>query len=213
MKTVKTVLLAMVFASGLVLPARAQAPYNSGITPTEMNNFNTYLNNHPKTAQELAANPQLVKDPSFYSTHPGLESFLANHPGVREELNHNPGQFMRTEGGGYQWNRGGQGAGGGWGSGGHAYGPAQMGGGAGAVATFNNGYLDQHPEVAQQLAQNPKLVDDPQFRAAHPGLDQYLAAHPEVRSQLQQHPERFMTAEHRQRQRQRRDEQYHQRHG
>jgi hypothetical protein len=63
------------------------------------------------------------------------------------------------------------------------------------VANFNNGYLDQHLEVAQQLAQNPKLVDDPQFRAAHPGLDQYLASHPEVRSQLQQHPERFMTAE------------------
>ena len=97
---VKTVLFAMIFASGLVLPARAQAPYNSGITPTEINNFNTYLNNHPKTAQELAANPQLVKDPSFYSTHPGLESFLANHPGVREELNHNPGRFMRTEEGG-----------------------------------------------------------------------------------------------------------------
>lgn len=72
----------MVFSSGLVLPARGQAPYNSGMTPTEMNNFKTYLNNHPKMAQELAANPQLVKDPNFYSTHPGLESFLANHPGA-----------------------------------------------------------------------------------------------------------------------------------
>lgn len=212
MKTALTILFTLLFSSGLVLPARAQAPYNSGMTPTEINNFNTYLNNHPQTAQELAANPQLVKDPNFYSTHPGLESFLANHPGVREELNHNPGQFMRTEQGGYQWHRGGQGAGG-EGSGWHGNGPGQMGGGAGAVANFNNGYLDQHPEVAQQLAQNPKLVDDPQFRATHPGLDQYLAAHPEVRSELQQHPDRFMTAEHQQRQRQRREEHYHQRHG
>jgi hypothetical protein len=212
MKTALTILFVMVVASGLVLPARAQAPYNSGMTPTEINNFNTYLNNHPKTAQELAANPQLAKDPNFYSTHPGLESFLANHPGVRRELNQNPGQFMRTEGGGYQWQRGGQG-GGGWGSGWHGTGPGQTGGGAGAVANFNNGYLDQHPEVAQQLTQNPKLVDDPQFRASHPGLDQYLAAQPEVRREFQQHPEHFMTAEHWQRQRQHREQQYHQRHG
>ena len=95
---------------------------------------------------------------------------------------------MRTEEGGYRWHRGGQGAGG-WGSGWHGYGPAQMGGGgAGAVANFNNGYLDQHPEVAQQLAQNPKPVDDPQFRAAHPGLDQYLAAHPEFAASFSRIP-------------------------
>jgi hypothetical protein len=200
MRKFLTILFAIAFAGGLVLPAKAQSPYNSGITPTEIGNFNTYLNNHPETAQELAANPQLVRDPNFYSTHPGLESF------------HNPGQFMRTEQGGYQWQRGGQGPAG-WGSAWHGGGSGPIGARAGAVANFNSGYLDQHPGVAQELAQNPKLVDDPQFRAAHPGLDQYLAAHPEVRGELQQHPERFMTAEHQQRQRQRREEQYHQRHG
>ena len=65
----------------------------------------------------------------------------------------------------------------------------------GEVARFDNGYLDQHPEVAQALAQNPKLIDNPQFRANHPGLDNYLAAHPEIRTDLQRHPNRFMTAE------------------
>ena len=212
MKTAQAILFAIFFGGGLALPARAQAPYNSGMTATETNNFNSYLNNHPKTAQELAANPQLAKDPNFYSTHPGLESFLASHPGVREELNHDPVQFMRTEEGGYQWHRGGQGAGA-WGSGWHGNGPGQTGRGGGAMANFDDGYLDQHPEVAQQLAQNPKLVDDPQFRASHPGLDQYLAAHPEVRSEFQRHPQHFMTAEHSLRRRQHRAEQYHQRHG
>lgn len=33
-------------------PARAQAPYNSGLTPTEIRNFNAYLNNHPKTGRK-----------------------------------------------------------------------------------------------------------------------------------------------------------------
>lgn len=40
MKTALTILFTMLFSSGLVLPARAQAPYNSGMTPTEINNFN-----------------------------------------------------------------------------------------------------------------------------------------------------------------------------
>jgi len=206
----------------MALPAMAQG-YNSGITQTEINNFNNYLRNHPKTAQELAANPSLAKNPNFYSQHPGLESFLANHPGVREELNHNPGQFMRSENGGYQWQHGGwQGHGapggpqngwpGGPQAGWHGGGPGSMGGGSGAVGGFNNGYLSQHPDVAQQLAQDPKLVDDPQFRATHPGLDQYLAEHPQVRQQLQQHPERFMAAEHRMRKHERHQEHYQQNH-
>ena len=65
----------------------------------------------------------------------------------------------------------------------------------GEVARFDNGYLDQHPEVARQLAHDPRLVDNPQFRASHPGLDSYLAAHPGVRTELQSHPDRFMTRE------------------
>ena len=45
----------------------------------------------------------------------------------------------------------------------------------GEVSRFDNGYLDEHPEVARQLAHNPNLVDNPQFRANHQGLDSYLA--------------------------------------
>jgi hypothetical protein len=63
------------------------------------------------------------------------------------------------------------------------------------VARFDEGYLDQHPEVARALGRNPGLVDNPQFLATHPGLDSYLAGHPGVRTELQAHPERFMTDE------------------
>jgi len=34
---------------------------------------------------------------------------------------------------------------------------------AGPVGRFDNGYLDEHPEVAHQLGANPALVDNPQF--------------------------------------------------
>ncbi|HEV2169965.1 MAG TPA: hypothetical protein VGR40_03400, partial [Candidatus Binatus sp.] len=58
-----------------------------------------------------------------------------------------------------------------------------------------NGYLDEHPEVAEQLARDPHLVDNPRFLATHPGLDGYFSNHPEVRQELQSHPDRFMARE------------------
>ena len=66
---------------------------------------------------------------------------------------------------------------------------------AGPVGRFDNGYLDEHPEVARQLGANPALADNPQFLATHPGLDEYMSKHPEVRKDLQQHPYRFMSDE------------------
>jgi hypothetical protein len=65
----------------------------------------------------------------------------------------------------------------------------------GPVGRFDNGYLDEHPEVAERLARNPHLVDNPQFLANHPGIDQYFKNHPEVREELQNHPDRFMARE------------------
>ena len=63
------------------------------------------------------------------------------------------------------------------------------------LTRFDNGYLDQHPEVAQQLAAHPALVDNPQFMATHPELREYFAQHPAVRANLKEHPYRFMARE------------------
>ena len=152
-------------------------------TPTEIINFNRYLDNHPAVAQQLAANPSLANNPQFLGNHPGLQNFLNSHPGVSSSLRTAPGQLMYREGH-YEWAQGGGG-------------PvaAAPGTGSGPVARFDNGYLDQHPEVAHQLASNPRLADNPQFLATHPELDSYLAGHPEVRKELQEHPERFMSSE------------------
>ena len=174
MKTTIATFAAAIFAGAIGSAAMAQTPYNGDITPTEIGNFNQFLDSHPQLAQRLAANPGLANNPQFLANHPGLQGFLASHPGVNEELHESPGQFMYREGH-YQWSRGGV--------------------APGAVARFDNGYLDQHPEVARQLAADPRLVDNPQFLATHPGLDQYFANHPEVRTELQQHPDRFMTDE------------------
>jgi hypothetical protein len=73
--------------------------------------------------------------------------------------------------------------------------PADGWGNEGAAGRFDRGYLDEHPEVARQLASNPDLIDNPQYLANHPGLEQYLNNHPGIRQDLRQHPYKFMKSE------------------
>ena len=175
MKRSITILSAIIFSGAMSSIAMAQ-------TPGEMANFNHFLDNHPELAQRLAADPRLADNPQFLANHPGLQNFLAQHPGVSAQLDAEPGHFINREGH-YEWA--------------HSGGPITAGPGiySGPVARFDNGYLDEHPEVAQQLGHEPRLADNPQFLATHPGLDSYLAAHPGVRTELQAHPDRFMTDE------------------
>lgn len=180
MKRVLAVFASIAFVGALGTAAMAQQ--NNDVTQGEIANFNQFLDNHPNLAQQLAADPSLINNPAFISNHQALQGFFQDHPGVREEIHETPGQFMYREGH-YEWFHGG--------------GPVAAGPGmaAGPVARFDNGYLDEHPEVARQLGANPGLADNPQFLATHPGLDGYLANHPEVRQELQTHPYRFMSTE------------------
>ncbi len=174
MKRSSTVLCAAIFAGLLASPAMAQV--NRDITPGEVANFDQYLDSHPKVARELVQNPQLVNNEEFLEHHPGLRGFLANHPGVRDEIHESPGQFMYREGR-YEWH-------------GKGYGITR-----GEVSRFDEGYLDKHPEVTDALAKDPRLVDNGQFIANHPGLHEYLENHPDVRTELKAHPDRFMGRE------------------
>jgi hypothetical protein len=138
---------------------------------------NGYLDEHPEVAHQLGSNPSLADNPQFLATHPGLDAYLSNHPEVRQDLQQHPYRFMSDE-----WRHDHYGRGG--------YGITN-----GEVGRFDNGYLDEHPEVAEQLGRDPRLVDNPQYLATHPGLDEYFKNHPEIRAELQHHPDRFMARE------------------
>lgn len=58
-------------------------------------------------------------------------------------------------------------------------------------------YLDSHPDVAQQLRNNPRLIDDPHYLKEHPDLREYLHKHPNVAQAYKNHPNRFMHRERR----------------
>jgi hypothetical protein len=168
-------LVTLMLSVGVALPAMAQ-----GLDPTQMNSLEGFLNAHPNTARELQQNPGLVNDPQWMNQHQGLEQFMSSHPDIRSSIHDNPGAIMGSEG---RWMSG---------NGGLANNPGNSLGNR-----FDQGYLDQHPEVAHQLAQNPGLADNPQYISAHPGLDDYLNAHPDIRNDLKYHPDRFMSdAEH-----------------
>lgn len=58
-------------------------------------------------------------------------------------------------------------------------------------------FLDQHPELSEQIRGNPSLVNNEEFVENHPDLQRYLQQHPEVREDLNQNPNAVMHQEQR----------------
>jgi phage-related protein len=137
---------------------------------------------HPEIAEQLKKDPPLVDNKQFVANHPALQQFLANHPGVREEYKENPNAFMNREerfdqredrrlNGDRDVTRG--------------------------ELRNMDVFMDAHPEIAEQLKKDPSLVDNKQFVAGHPALQQFLANHPGVREEYKENPNAFMHQEQR----------------
>jgi len=58
-------------------------------------------------------------------------------------------------------------------------------------------FLDNHPELAEQLRKDPSLVKNEEFVENHPDLQRYLQDHPELREELKENPGAFMRDERR----------------
>ncbi|MGH7837723.1 MAG: hypothetical protein ACREQC_07855, partial [Candidatus Binataceae bacterium] len=179
------------FAASILVGALSSAAIaqNSPVT-----NFDYgYLNEHPEIAQRLAGSPALVDNSQFMANHPGLREYFANHPEVRSEIRHHPYRFMAAEDQLNNWN--GRYWPSNWTGDFHPYPVGGWNSYSNASWRFDHGYLSEHPEVAQQLSENPALGDNPNFMASHPGLQEYLENHPQVRADLRQHPYMFMSRE------------------
>jgi phage-related protein len=64
------------------------------------------------------------------------------------------------------------------------------------LASFDS-FLDNHPELAEQLRKDPSLVNREEFVENHPELQQYLQQHPEIREEISRNPNVFMHQEQR----------------
>ena len=56
-------------------------------------------------------------------------------------------------------------------------------------------FLDNHREIAEQLHKNPALIDNREWVANHPALQEYLQKHPEVSEEFRENPKGFMRQE------------------
>jgi hypothetical protein len=58
-------------------------------------------------------------------------------------------------------------------------------------------FLDKHPEVAQELRNDPSKVNDAQYVSNHKELQRWLEKHPQVRDEIRENPSAFMHQENR----------------
>ncbi len=153
---------------------------DSDVTRGELRNMDAFMDNHPEIAEQLKKDPSLVNNKQFVASHPALQQFLADHPGVREEYKENPNAFMNRE---QRFDR---------------QQDRQFSGDRdvtrGELRNMD-AFMDAHPEIAEQLKKDPSLVDNKQFVASHPALQEFLANHPGVREEYKENPNAFMQRE------------------
>lgn len=154
---------------GTALAQTANPSPNAGPTGGQTDTMEHYLTNHPRVADELHNNPSLINDPQWLAQHPQVNNWMNKHPDVKQNAVGNPNEFVHhTERETLNKDR--------------------------AAMNGTDKFLASHPDVAKQLNQNPSLIDNPQFRADHPQLNNYLKEHPGVADEWKNHPEWFAKA-------------------
>lgn len=58
-------------------------------------------------------------------------------------------------------------------------------------------FLDNHPEISEQLRKDPSLIDNRQWVASHPALQEYMRDHPRMSEAFRTNPNLFMRDEER----------------
>ena len=62
------------------------------------------------------------------------------------------------------------------------------------LARFDQ-FLDDHPNIAEQLRKDPSLVDNQDYERNNPELQRYLQDHPGIRKAIKENPNAFMREE------------------
>jgi hypothetical protein len=148
----------------------APTPVPGGAPTTgETDTMEHYLTNHPKVADELHNDPSLINNPQWLAKHPVVQNWMNTHQNVKQDAASNPQNFVNhTEHETLNTDR--------------------------RAMNNTDEYLSKHPALAKQLNENPRLIDDPKFLAAHPSLQNYMNEHPSVANEWRAHPEAFADA-------------------
>jgi len=63
----------------------------------EMASMDSFLDGHPEIAEQVRKDPSLLTNEQFVKQHPALQTYLQQHPQVREQIAQNPNNFMQRE--------------------------------------------------------------------------------------------------------------------
>jgi hypothetical protein len=131
-----------------------------------------FLDDHKDIRQDLQKNPSAANDNKYLDHHKDLKNFFDQNPRLRTEFAENPNYFMHRD----DQVRPDQ----------YRQDPrpdvARQ-----EVANFDR-FLDNHPEIAEQVRKNPSLLDNREFVQDHPELQTYLQNNPGVREEVRQDP-------------------------
>jgi hypothetical protein len=153
-----------------------QDPDND-ITRRDLAEMDHFLDSHPEVAEQLRKDPSLINNRDWVANHPALQEYLQKHPGVREEFSENPNAFMHRE---ERYDRR----------------EDERNITRRDVVDMDH-FLDGHPEIAEQLRKDPSLIDNKQWVANHPALQEYMQSHPVVSDAFRSNPKQFMADENR----------------
>lgn len=147
----------------------------NGLDSRQLGRLDEFFDEHRDIEQQLELNPWLVNDPNFMGQHRDLQNFLNTHAEIRQEFTHDPGHFMQQE---------------------HH---ADSAPGDHGITNREIGQMDQfleeHRDVAQQLQEQPVLINDSKYLSQHADLSLFLNQHPAVRFEFTEHPGLFTYAE------------------
>jgi hypothetical protein len=158
-------------------PTSTSPPSTDDITRREVAEMDQFLDNHPEISEQLRKDPSLIDNRKWVAAHPALQEYMQDHPRMSEAFRTNPNLFMRDE---ERYERH---------EGDHDISRRDV--------VEMDRFLDSHPEISEQLRKDPSLIDNKQWVANHPGLQEYLKSHPQVAEAFRSNPNAFMRDEER----------------
>ncbi len=156
-------------------PQAQTSRQSDDINRQEVADMDRFLDSHPEIAEQLRKDPSLIDNHKWVNDHPALREYLQKHPGTAEAFRAHRDAFMRDEDH-YDQREGDR-----------NITPRDL-------ADMHR-FLDDHPEIAEQLRKDPSLIDNHKWVDDHPALREYLQKHPEVAEEFRAHPDAFMRDE------------------
>jgi hypothetical protein len=135
-----------------------------------------YLESNAQTAHRLYQDPELIRDREFVRDHDSLDDWLDNHANAAEALRANPQKYLRSTRTSQTSDQ-------------KTPSISER-----ELSSFES-FLDNNPETARRLYENPDLMKDRQFARSNAALDDWLDTHPQAAEAIQANPHKFLWRE------------------